>query len=43
MITIDQDRLVKQFMDFVQIDSPSYEEVSYSISRSTTTLLGLAR
>ena len=31
MIIIDQDRLVKQFMDFVQIDSPSSEEVSFGL------------
>jgi tripeptide aminopeptidase len=32
MITIDQDRLVKQFMDFVQIDSPSYEEALFVVA-----------
>jgi len=29
LIAINQDRLVKQFMDFVQIDSPSFEEASF--------------
>jgi tripeptide aminopeptidase len=29
MIIIDQDRLVKQFMDFVRIDSPSFEEAPF--------------
>src|SRR4030042_6863688 len=32
MIAIDQDRLVEQFMDFVQIDSPSFEEASFVLA-----------
>jgi len=32
MIIIDQDRLVKQFMDFVQIDSPSFEEAPFVLA-----------
>ena len=30
MISISQDRLVRQFMEFVQIDSPSFEEASFA-------------
>jgi len=32
MIVIDQDRLVKQFMDFVQIDSPSFAEAPFVLA-----------
>ncbi len=43
MITIDQDRLVKQFMDFVQIDSPSFEEAPFVLAlEKELKALGLA-
>ncbi len=32
MIAINQDRLVKQFVEFVQIDSPSFEEASFGLA-----------
>ena len=43
MISISQDRLVRQFMEFVQIDSPSFEEASFASALSDElNKLGLA-
>ena len=43
MISINQDRLVHQFMEFVRIDSPSFEEAPF-VSALTEELrrMGLA-
>ena len=43
MISPNQDRLIKQFVDFVQIDSPSFEEVRFvSVLAEELMNLGLA-
>ena len=43
MISPNQDRLIKQFVDFVQIDSPSFEEVRFvSVLAEKLMNLGLA-